>query len=430
MKNKNKSSLFSNLKLNSWEVEILIVGFLLISLLQIPTFLINQLSDFRLRLDVVSDHLIWQNFSIIVAWSALLLSSRIIIINLAIYVIFRSFWVGLVGLSYVFPKGINIDKLNYNQYFIKKFENYDLENDIQQIDKLCSSIFSFSFLITLTTISIIILLIELILFIYLLNLIFGKTLLLEDILTFLFLIPSTIYIFDFLSFGLMKKIKWKPFAISYYYIYLIFNYLSLGFIYNNLYYTYISNVKARYIFFPIILLISYFYFNDIDNRLNFSYPGNSKYSASYNFYENQFNNINFKTFKRPTAFIQANIIEDNYLELNIPYSASINSGLENLCTKINNIYDMENTDSIQYIQHIIECINDFYYVSIDTVNIKSDFISGKYVNKFVEFSTFNMIIPLENFKNGNHILNITNADTTITKLPKYLNNTIPFYLIR
>ena len=429
MKNK-KSNLFSNLKINSWEVEILIVGFLLISLLQIPTFLINQFSDLRLKLDVLSDHLIFQNLSIIIAWGSLLISTRIIIINLAIYVILRSFWVGLVGLSFVFPKGIKIDKLSYNQYFMKKFINYDLENDIQKIDKLCSSIFSFAFLVTLTTISVIILLIELILLIYFLNLIFGELTLLEDIITFTFLIPSSLYIFDFLSFGLIKRIKWKPIAIMYYYIYLVFNYLSLGFVYNNLYYTYISNVKARYIFFPILLLISYFYFNSFDNRFDFSSFGGSKYNASYNFYENQFNNINLKTLKRPTPFIQSNIIQDNYLELHIPYNASINSGLENLCTEINNIYDIENTDSIQYIQDVIECINTFYYISIDTLIIASDFISNLYANQFAEFSTFNMIIPLQNIKNGNHTLNITNADTSITKLPRYLNATIPFYLMR
>ena len=63
------------------------------------------------------------------------------------------------------------------------------------------------------------------------------------------------------------------------------------------------------------------------------------------------------------------------------------SGFYDTLLKINNIYDMENTDSIQYIQHIIECVNDFYYVSIDTVDIKSDFISGKYdINYMSKFN--------------------------------------------
>ena len=427
--NKSNSKLFNRLKLNSWEVEILIVGFLLMSLLQFPDYLINQLSDLRLQLDTTSDQLIFRNVSTILVFLSLLLSTRIIIINLTIYVVLRSFWVGLLGLSYVFPKGIKIEQLNYHDFFINNLKTYDLENNINKIDKLCSSIFSFLFLVTLTTMSIIILLIEMVLLMHFVVYIFGSNALLEDTIAFIWLFFGGLYFFDLLSFGLLKKIKWKPIALPYYYIYNLFNYLSLGFIYNNLYYIYISNIKARYIIIPTFLLFSFISFNNFDNRYDFFSTGTTENISSYKFYEDEFNQFTTKTSKAPIPFIQSKIIRGNYLDLHIPYKADINSGLENLCLAIKNIDEINRSDSTKYfIPKVIDCVNKFYNISINNLNYKSDFIAKIYSNEFVTYTTFNMVIPLNTIEKGKHIINITAPDTAITKLPDLIEYTIPFFI--
>ena len=86
--------------------------------------------------------------------AAIALSSiiHIIIISLILYLILRGFWIAIIGLSSAFPDGINISRLNFYEKYEERLKAADFEKMSIGMDKVCSSIFAFAFLlITLVT---------------------------------------------------------------------------------------------------------------------------------------------------------------------------------------------------------------------------------------------------------------------------------------
>ena len=79
---------------------------------------------------------------------------------LTIYLGLRGFWVGILGLSSVYPDGINIKKLNFNDRFTNDLKKYNFIHFIINIDNICSSIFAFTFLLSFSIISLLILTFE------------------------------------------------------------------------------------------------------------------------------------------------------------------------------------------------------------------------------------------------------------------------------
>ena len=196
----------------------------------------------------------------------------ILLFCLTIYLGLRGFWVGILGLSSVYPDGINIKKLNFNDRFTNDLKKYNFNHFIINIDNICSSIFAFTFLLSFSVISLLILTFEL-LAIIILGVMLSEQFEATSkslsgsidggitVLLILFFIPGVLYFIDYFLFGVLKKIKWKPFAFCYYYIDKFYKYVTLVFIYDHLYYTFISNVKRRIIFglfFCYIIINSFF----------------------------------------------------------------------------------------------------------------------------------------------------------------------------
>ena len=153
MEEKNKIQWFEKLRLNSWEVEILIVGFVLVMLFNIPDTLNLELTKtlWALSAQELGDFITW-----IIRFITLgILSSiiHILIVSFSVYLGLRGFWVGILGLSSVYPKGINLKKLNFNTIFNKQISQYNFNDFIIKIDNICSSIFSFSFLISFSSVT-------------------------------------------------------------------------------------------------------------------------------------------------------------------------------------------------------------------------------------------------------------------------------------
>ena len=107
---KNKIEWFEKLRLNSWEVEILIVGFVLVMLFNIPDTLNLELTKIQENFSVQKegDFLIWMiRFLTLGILSSIV---HILIVSFSVYLGLRGFWVGVLGLSSVYPKGINLKK--------------------------------------------------------------------------------------------------------------------------------------------------------------------------------------------------------------------------------------------------------------------------------------------------------------------------------
>ena len=414
-KEHNKIEWFEKLRLNSWEVEILIVGFVLVMMLQIPSELWALYEKLEFSSSMANDLSTMIFLSKMLILFTLQICVAILIISFSIYLGLRGFWVGLLGLSSVFPDGINIKQLNFNKIFSKQLEKYNFNDFIIQIDHICSSIFSFSFLVTFSLISFILFVSQLLLIIsfklFLVESYPSTVLPFNLIFHWPHLLFGIIYFIDYFFLSFLKKIKWKPFGFVYNLIDKFFKYTTLGFIYDTLYYAIISNVKKRVLFSCFIGLVFILIKTDDFSRntfVNAAYFPSSE-NGSQNlmvdiYYENKFKDIDDKHVYPTEPFINADIITKNYLKLYIPYFPEANAFYKQLCDNIENI-NSEWTDKEQEDQ-VIDCINKAYSIMIDDVLIESDFIFYEYSKLGVPMQTFFMLIPINNLDNGKHVLGV------------------------
>ncbi len=413
MEEKNKIQWFEKLRLNSWEVEILIVGFVLVMLFNIPDTLSLELSKTLRNLTAheAGDFIIWLiRFITVVILSSII---QILIVSFSVYLGLRGFWVGILGLSSVYPKGINIKKLNFNTIFNKQISQYNFNNFIIRIDNICSSIFSFSFLISFSIVSLCLFFIE---FISLSSFLYNITEVdwIGDIITLPFGIFGFLFFIDYFLFGILKKIKWKPFGYVFNIIDKFYKYITFIFIYDTLYYAFISNVKRRIIFLLLVGFVLFSYHFDSFELEKPAYFPNFKSSKnimkSRNYEDNFKQKDHYDENQYPRyPFIQSDIITENYLKLHIPYHASMNIPIENLCPEIAGIFLESDTSEVQKIdkqERVLNCINNAYTIFIDSEEIESDFVFYEYAHPLLDIKTFFMLIPLDQYPNGRHALKI------------------------
>jgi len=208
MEEKEEMQWFEKLRLNSWEVEILIVGFVLVMLFNIPDSLSLEISKMEAGLvgRGIQDFLVW----FVIFMTLLIISTivNILIVSFSLYLGLRGFWVGVLGLSSVYPDGINLKKLNFNTIFNKQIAKYNFNDFILKIDNICSSIFSFSFLISFSIISLCVFFLEVVLVSVCLATIgslFQDGVNIVRMFTLPFLFFGLLYFIDYFLFGILKK---------------------------------------------------------------------------------------------------------------------------------------------------------------------------------------------------------------------------------
>ncbi|MGD1890703.1 MAG: hypothetical protein ACFB15_08920 [Cyclobacteriaceae bacterium] len=100
------------LRSRNWEMELLLSGFVLVLLLPVPDLVWQQGNIWLAKM----------NYSVLqqlltIVFIIGLFGSRILIVNLVIYLILRGFWIGIVGLTSAFPKGINWANISYQSLY-------------------------------------------------------------------------------------------------------------------------------------------------------------------------------------------------------------------------------------------------------------------------------------------------------------------------
>ena len=418
MEENNKTQWFEKLRLNSWEIEILIVGFVLVILFNIPDTISLELSkitkDYAVR--EIGDFLIW--FTNLLTLGILSSIVHILIASFILYLGLRGFWVGVLGLSSVYPKGINLEKLNFNTIFNKQITKYNFNDFVIKIDNICSSIFSFCFLISFSIVSLFLFLIEILLlstyadkfFSYLLNDSYNTSY--TDILVVPFLLCGFLFFIDYFLFGIIKKIKWKPFGYIFNIIDKFYKYVTLIFIYDTLYYAFISNVKRRVVF---LLFLSFVFIStsldsfELEKQIYFPSVKSSEVIMKSRNYEDKFVERDDYTDKLypEYPFIQSDVINDNYIKLHIPYHAYMNMPIEEFCPEL--LLDTLEKNHIYKQKKIINCINSAYTIFIDKKQIKSNFVLYDYAHFLLDIKTFFMVVSLDEFSNGRHVLTIKKA---------------------
>ena len=413
-----KLSWLDRVRTNSWESEILIVGFVLIILLQTIDYfevLINNQQNLNSYWGGMPS--IVNSILIPIIIYVLFLSNYVLIISLSIYLIMRGFWVAVIGLSSVFPKGINVKKLNYSDYYKSKLEKYDIDHYSIIIDRICSSIFSISFIIIMFIISLTFFFSTIIL----LLLVFDKTQILNSdiprvilgVLLTIYLFLGIIHFMDFILLGPLKRIKWNWFTRYYSIIVKFFSIITLTRFYEILFYTFISRLKKRYIFLFIICLVFLVNFGvnwPFYNSLLFTeYVDTNKLFSFYKYedkYEKHLQLSQDKFASNYHIMIQSGVITDPFIELHIPYNPQLNYSIINECEGMKE----EGISNDQ----ILKCIDDIYIILLDSINVGElewVFESHSYIKR----KGFFTVIDISDLKKGKH-------DLIIHSNPKYSLN--------
>lgn len=368
----------------SWEIELLISGGSLFSLIQLSDLLI-EFMDKLTRINVT------------LSLSVILYSfvTPVLLGGFVLHLITRAFWLAMVILHKVYPNGINAERVQLHELYMKPIRSFDLLSNIERIDKVCSTIFTATFvyalflfgLATLAGITIALLMMPNRMDGFFSNdwlwLPYSLIVILFSFAYFLFL-----YI-DLPTFGLLRRGKWI--ARIWYPFYQFFNFLTLGFLWRPYLQIITSNLKSKLL---IASWIVVFYAVGIV----FVLSGNSNNHQVIEWLDAT---IKFATPSRESHYqdkndvdkwtdvtIQSAVIEDDYVRVFVP-SHKLQSPTDNNPGSPSNV---------------AIAINDSVYASIKWIGITRN--NGQ--------NGLETVIGIQGLKSDLHLLKImAPSDTTL-----------------
>lgn len=239
------------LQQESWQLELIISGFALFGVYSSR----GMISDLGIYMDNHSA-LRFVLILVSVGWN-------IFFFNLLVHVILRSLWIGAIGLRYVSGE-IEYDELGYSEIFTRYLERKvgDYDDYIERLEKYCSVLFSYTFLLFLLFMSILLFILG-----FGLPVVIGQWLGLSEqnrnffmaIWAFPYLLFGMIVFIDFITLGKIKKSKDPSVAKLYMPIYRLYSTITLSFLYRPLLYNFLDNRYTRRLFYfsiPYIFLMA------------------------------------------------------------------------------------------------------------------------------------------------------------------------------
>ena len=317
-----------------------------------------------------------------------------LLIGFISHLIVRAYWLALVCLNYVYPEGINFDKIKLQKpYFINPNKRNDLYNEIVKADKICGLILYTSIAACILFAGIIIyMMIVSVLDVYFLNDLFD---------TKLFLSISgyslLIYILDLVLSGLFRKIPY--FSYITYPFFKILDFLTLRFIVQKSLWKFSSNsnIIKRTLLVALFVVLSFCYTLEQNNAIfderDYPWVDYEAYKSDVSSYRDD--NNNYAGFNWPSRYtIQSKLISDNFIRLQILYTYQEHEYLQKNDCEINKLYNIKINNTI---------IENTSWSRFQ----KNNHLSG------IEF-----IIPIDAYSKGHHMLsiydesNFTKVETT------------------
>ncbi|MFB6258895.1 MAG: hypothetical protein ABEH38_09390 [Flavobacteriales bacterium] len=249
----------------TWEMELLLFGFVIVLIWQVPDrlFLLDQ------KLELIHE----ANAGLINFLRFLLGVLRygviIAIVGMIVHLALRGFWIAVVGLQSVFPEGAYYSRLKLNKEFQRHFQKEvkPLDKFEEKLEQICSANFAVTFLIFFTWWAIMASIITLSGFqifivaplVSIIPLPEGWDITFHLFFSIAFALMLLTYATDFFLNGKLKQIKAKWFAIPYFYWYKFMNGLTLSFLYRPLYYTFITRSTRKLLPFLVAALVFIFF---------------------------------------------------------------------------------------------------------------------------------------------------------------------------
>lgn len=366
----------ARLQEQSWEPEIIISGIVLFALYQMPDF-IRQLEHFLINYSfyvfssgAIDDLLI----------SLLLVANIWLVIGFTAHLFLRSVWVAYIGLSFVYKKGIQTDRLRFRKSYSQLlFRDRGFSKTIHRLEEICSTTFAISFL----------------LFMCILGAFFALTLVALFIAFSIWLFPDSVsfnwvdpvltaiallYIIDFISLGWLKRIPY--FSTIYYPLYRIMGWATLSPFYRRIYYSLISNHakwKAALLIFlftvgSIFLTVSFRSKSNIVDALLLRLDTKDEKSMYSGHYQNLMEDD-------PSNLVQipSDIISDQTLRVFLVHRTAFESRqIKTLCEYENRI------DTTPKPHLVMDCLEAFYDLHLDDREVKTDYHYIKHPKTYQE----------------------------------------------
>lgn len=327
MEKRTKSKLTQWLEVlqqESWQLELLVSGFAIFLLIGTYEPLLDLGRKARL---LASESRTYA--ALLVPYGILMAVWFALVFNLIIHVLFRGLWISTIGLRYV-SDDIDFDYFRFSPPFdkflrrrIPSFDSY-----IERLEKICSIIFAFTFLIIFIILSLGFFLSVM----ASINLILGhygiEDNTVTNIINLTIFVTCFLYFLDFVTLGNLKRVKW--FSKFYYPIYRFYGVVTLAFLYRSMYYNLIDNKFGRWVG---ALIVPYIVLAMILASINFvthtyypSRPGKTLLSTL------EYDDIRGEKARTNAASIPSKYVDNGYLEVFLPYNpASDDKSIEALC---------------------------------------------------------------------------------------------------
>ena len=203
----------------SWEPEILISAGLILSLYNVQPLLVifyNIASPFEI-----------EGLALLMIFLSGV--AGVLAVGFSLHLILRAYWLMKMGVAHAFDNRLDVEKFKFKPIYEKRISKIDILKNASQVGRLASLFFAITFSLLLLCLGVI------------LTVLFGLTL------SFFFNLPGLLYFvllavafFDFISLGWLKKTRVGAFL---YPLFFCFNILTLSFLYKDIYYALVSNLK-------------------------------------------------------------------------------------------------------------------------------------------------------------------------------------------
>jgi hypothetical protein len=435
------------LQQESWQLELLISGFAIFLLVQTGHSIDQMYNfiDYNIPGGIVKG-------IVSILGGAIAIARIFLIINLILHVIFRGLWIATIGLRYV-SGDINWEALKYGPTFTKYLSKKvgDFDSYIEQLEKICSVFFAFSFIIIFCLISASMVLVSIILMGSLINFVVNATvyaiIFVVIIMLFImvFLLTALIYFIDFITFGRLKR--WEAISIIYLPIYRFFSIITLSFLYRPLIYNMVDNKfgkRLSLLFVPYIAIGLFIGTLKVEHEFYKPKEYNGKYRIPTFYYEDQLLGKNPKVGR---LLIPSMEIESDHLKLfirTIPrtdkqsvallcpdFEPLQKSGIVSSLYFRTNIPDKEGLSPDQLAESGLNCWSKMYEIKIDTTTVEEVDYNFYHHPKY-DVDGVLCIIPLDSVSKGKHFLNIekTRIDNEVSRSKKLVTSnyaTVPFW---
>lgn len=374
-----------------------------------------------------------------------------LLINLCIHLLLRGLWIATLGLRYV-SGDIDYHKLGYNEKFsgFLKRRIGDFDSYIERLEKLCSSIFAFTFLIIFSITS----------FMLFITIVGFFSNILSNFIVYLgdfspdrsfrkyisipFFLMGLIYFIDFISLGWFKKRK-KYFG-WYMPVYRLVSWLTLANIYRPIYHNFADNKFGRifaYLLIPYIVIFVVFFSFYIETHKYLAEDRADLYSFGRNDYDDKIEEADINRFLSH-ASIPSPYVKNGFLEIYLPYvPVRDDKVLDSICEHRemmknlgieSSIYlgfsegqdsaDIENKKWEEEAAYSLDCLQKLWRISVnDSIIAEPDYLLISKTNK----KGLKAVLDVDYAERGHHILKLERQYLKDEKLNYKLDEIIHFW---